>query len=48
MVLENARPPIPAFVPTHLTQLINLCWQEDAARRPRAAQIVPILEKLAG
>lgn len=46
MLLEGARPEIPYFVPTHLAQLINLCWQEDPLRRPRAEQIVPILEKL--
>lgn len=46
--LESARPPIPAFVPNHLQQLMTLCWQEEPTRRPKAAQVATILEKMHG
>jgi len=45
IVLQNMKPEIPAFVPKHLAQLMGLCWQDEPQRRPKMAQIIPILEK---
>jgi len=39
------KPEIPSFVPKHLAQLMGLCWQQEQGKRPKMAQIVPILEK---
>ena len=45
IVLEGMKPEIPGFVPRHLSQLMGLCWHDEPSKRPKMAQIVPILEK---
>uniref|UniRef100_A0A0W0F8I0 Protein kinase domain-containing protein n=1 Tax=Moniliophthora roreri TaxID=221103 RepID=A0A0W0F8I0_MONRR len=47
-VVRGVRPERPAegWCPDHIWNLVELCWAEDAARRPRAIQIEQYLKRL--
>lgn len=46
VVLEDARPPIPAFIPPKFKELIEACWHRDPAVRPDFPSIIQQLKQL--
>jgi serine/threonine protein kinase len=47
VITENKRPFIPAFVPPHFTNLIELAWHQNPQKRPPFPEILKSLEHLA-
>ncbi|XP_072032787.1 uncharacterized protein [Amphiura filiformis] len=41
---ENKRLEIPADCPTHVAELMTLCWQEDPKKRPSIDDVISILD----
>ena len=46
VALENLRVTIPTGIAPHMSRLIKICMNEDAAKRPRFDMVIPILEKM--
>ncbi|TPX32874.1 hypothetical protein SmJEL517_g04077 [Synchytrium microbalum] len=45
VLLEGARPALPEYVPTELSELIQQCWTDLPADRPSFSEIVQILSQ---
>jgi len=46
VLMEDARPSIPDFVPNKLAELINSCWHKDAKQRLMFPEILTRLKKI--
>ena len=46
VALENLRISVPTGISAHMSRLIKICMNEDASKRPRFDNIIPILEKM--
>jgi len=46
VALEGLRIKIPPGISHHMSRMIKICMNEDAAKRPRFDMIIPILEKM--
>jgi hypothetical protein len=44
LMMQNARPPLPASCPVAISHLITQCWATNPDRRPQFDDIVAILE----
>jgi len=46
VALEGLRVKIPPGISNHMSRLVKICMNEDAAKRPRFDMVIPILEKM--
>lgn len=46
VAINKERPPLPADTPPRLASLINRCWLEDPAQRPRVAELAAELRDM--
>ena len=46
VALEGLRIKIPPGTSQHMSRLIKICMNEEAAKRPRFDMVIPILEKM--